>query len=212
MASSWGCLWLSARFTGSIPDGWLFAVALGMQEGRAAAVWRAILPIGIGHVCGGRGRRPRMIVGVVLPDQRAALGRRGDSHRARHPSPRSSPASALRQHAHRARRPDDLVVPDRERARRRADGAADLARMSAAAAGSTAHTCTRSRARDAHVRPRRDRRPQRQLSDRHRHAIAAIVFHKLGVGLLRKAWINLDLIWAAALIATGTLTILLPPA
>jgi hypothetical protein len=36
------------------------------------------------------------------------------------------------------------------------------------------------------------------------------VFHKLGVGLLRKAWINLDLIWAVALIASGALTLLLP--
>jgi hypothetical protein len=41
-------------------------------------------------------------------------------------------------------------------------------------------------------------------------AAAWIVFHKLGVGLLRKAWINLDLIWAAALIVTGVLTALLP--
>src|SRR6476469_2961110 len=29
--------------------GWLFAVALGMQERRGAAVWRALLPLGIGH-------------------------------------------------------------------------------------------------------------------------------------------------------------------
>ena len=42
-------------------------------------------------------------------------------------------------------------------------------------------------------------------------AIAWIVFHKLGVGLLRKAWINLDVIWAVALIASGGLTALLPP-
>src|SRR4029453_3245004 len=29
--------------------GWLFAVALGMQERRRAAVWRALLPLGVGH-------------------------------------------------------------------------------------------------------------------------------------------------------------------
>jgi predicted neutral ceramidase superfamily lipid hydrolase len=40
-------------------------------------------------------------------------------------------------------------------------------------------------------------------------AVAWVVFHKLGVGLLRKAWINLDLVWAVALIASGGLTILL---
>jgi hypothetical protein len=37
--------------------------------------------------------------------------------------------------------------------------------------------------------------------------IAWIVFRKVGVGLLRTAWINLDVIWAAALIASGVLTI-----
>jgi hypothetical protein len=39
--------------------------------------------------------------------------------------------------------------------------------------------------------------------------IAVLVFEKLGVGILRRAWINLDLIWAAALMATGTVTLLL---
>lgn len=39
--------------------------------------------------------------------------------------------------------------------------------------------------------------------------IAALVFEKLGVGILRRAWINLDVIWAAALMATGLLTLLL---
>jgi hypothetical protein len=38
---------------------------------------------------------------------------------------------------------------------------------------------------------------------------ALVVFEKLGVGLLRTAWINLDLVWAAALVATGALTLLL---
>ncbi|HXG32888.1 MAG TPA: hypothetical protein VNJ11_05955 [Bryobacteraceae bacterium] len=36
---------------------------------------------------------------------------------------------------------------------------------------------------------------------------AWLVFAKLGVGLLRKAWINLDRIWAAALIVTGAATL-----
>ena len=29
--------------------GWLFAVALGLQERRRAAVWRALLPLALGH-------------------------------------------------------------------------------------------------------------------------------------------------------------------
>ena len=33
------------------------------------------------------------------------------------------------------------------------------------------------------------------------------MFQKVGIGMLRKAWFNLDLIWAVALIATGILTV-----
>jgi hypothetical protein len=39
--------------------------------------------------------------------------------------------------------------------------------------------------------------------------ISIVVFEKLGVGLLRKAWLNLDVLWAASLIVTGLLTFLL---
>ena len=37
--------------------------------------------------------------------------------------------------------------------------------------------------------------------------IAVLVFEKLGVGILRRAWFNLDLIWAAALVASGAATL-----
>jgi hypothetical protein len=39
-------------------------------------------------------------------------------------------------------------------------------------------------------------------------ATALIVYEKLGVGLLRKAWINFDLVWAVALIVTAVATLL----
>jgi hypothetical protein len=35
---------------------------------------------------------------------------------------------------------------------------------------------------------------------------AVLVYERVGVGVLRRAWINLDLLWAAALIATGLIT------
>jgi hypothetical protein len=38
--------------------------------------------------------------------------------------------------------------------------------------------------------------------------VALIVFEKLGLGLLRKAWLNTDAMWAAALIVTGIATLL----
>jgi hypothetical protein len=34
-------------------------------------------------------------------------------------------------------------------------------------------------------------------------AVALIVYEKLGLALLRSAWINLDVVWCVALIATG---------
>jgi hypothetical protein len=37
--------------------------------------------------------------------------------------------------------------------------------------------------------------------------IAVLVFERLGVGILRRSWFNLDLIWAAALVVTGALTL-----
>jgi hypothetical protein len=33
--------------------------------------------------------------------------------------------------------------------------------------------------------------------------VAWVVYRKLGLALLRKAWLNLDLIWSVALILTG---------
>src|SRR5262249_3274751 len=39
--------------------------------------------------------------------------------------------------------------------------------------------------------------------------IAVAVFEKVGVGMLRKAWFNLDLIWAATLLGTGVICFLL---
>ena len=34
-------------------------------------------------------------------------------------------------------------------------------------------------------------------------AIAVVVYQKVGVEVLRRAWVNLDLIWAGALMVTG---------
>jgi hypothetical protein len=40
-------------------------------------------------------------------------------------------------------------------------------------------------------------------------ALALIVYEKVGLGILRRAWINLNVLWAAALIGTAVLTVLL---
>jgi hypothetical protein len=40
-------------------------------------------------------------------------------------------------------------------------------------------------------------------------SLAFLVFEKLGIEILRKAWVNFDLIWAAALVITGLANIVL---
>jgi len=39
--------------------------------------------------------------------------------------------------------------------------------------------------------------------------LAWVVYRKLGLALLRKTWLNFDLVWAAALVATGLATLLM---
>lgn len=38
-------------------------------------------------------------------------------------------------------------------------------------------------------------------------SVALLVYEKFGLALLRRAWVNLDVVWAAALIVTGCLTL-----
>jgi hypothetical protein len=37
--------------------------------------------------------------------------------------------------------------------------------------------------------------------------IAIVIYEKVGLAILRSAWINLDIIWASALIAAGLLSL-----
>ena len=38
-------------------------------------------------------------------------------------------------------------------------------------------------------------------------AVAVVVYEKLGVGVLRRAWLNLDVLWAVAIITAGAVTL-----
>ena len=38
-------------------------------------------------------------------------------------------------------------------------------------------------------------------------AVAIVVYEKLGLAILRKAWVNLDLVWAVVIVATGVFTL-----
>jgi hypothetical protein len=37
--------------------------------------------------------------------------------------------------------------------------------------------------------------------------VAVVVYEKLGVAVLRQAWINLDAVWAGAFVLAGVLTL-----
>ena len=39
--------------------------------------------------------------------------------------------------------------------------------------------------------------------------VAWVVYRKLGLALLRKAWFNVDLLWAAALVVSGVITLVM---
>jgi uncharacterized membrane protein YdcZ (DUF606 family) len=39
--------------------------------------------------------------------------------------------------------------------------------------------------------------------------IAGLVYRKFGLAILRKAWLNLNVVWAAALVVTGVVTLLI---
>ncbi len=203
----WGMLLVLGAFHGINPGmGWLFAVALGMQESRSAAVWRALLPIGIGHACAvATVIALGILAGVVLPVHAirwpiaGILVMLGVQRLLRHRHPRYGSMrigiagltiwSFLVATAHGA---GLMVLPVWLQLWPEAGGhAAHLHGMTVAsgAAATAVHSAGYLIVSAA---------------------VAGIVFHKLGVGLLRKAWINLDLIWAAALIVTGVLTALLP--
>jgi hypothetical protein len=209
MTTSWAMLMALGAFHGINPGmGWLFAVALGMQERRRGAVLRALVSLGAGHALAVAGAvAAALAIGAVIPIDwlrwplAGVLVSLGVLRFFRHRHPRWAGMrvsmsglmlwSFLMATAHGA---GLMVVPV-------------FVGMSMAGESGHAHHVggTGSGVGIA-------------LLATGLHAvgylavtafIAVLVFEKLGVGILRRAWINLDLIWAAALIATGTLTLML---
>ena len=74
----WAAMAFLGAYHGINPGmGWLFAVALGMQEGSARGVWRAIPPIALGHA---------LAVGSCCSPPRSPICRavwRAEGHRCR---------------------------------------------------------------------------------------------------------------------------------
>jgi hypothetical protein len=208
--TSWVMLVSLGAFHGINPGmGWLFAVALGMQERRRGAVLRALVPLGAGHalaVAGAVG--VALAVGTIVPMRAlrwpiaGVLVSLGLMRFFRHRHPRwvgmrvgmggLTLWSFLMATAHGA----GLMVVPVLVGMSMADGSGHLHHV-AAGTGTTAGAALLATGLHA-------------VSYLAVTALVAVlVFDKLGVGILRRAWFNLDLIWAVALVASGAVTLVM---
>jgi hypothetical protein len=194
--------------------GWLFAVALGMQQQKGSAVARSLVPIAVGHALAiGSVVLTTAFLGMALPlvviryFVAAVLVGLGIYCLVRHQHPRwvrmqvgfrdLTVWSFLMASAHGA---GLMVVPvllgsKTVEAQGRMAGhnhlsptisqtVSPLAGMLATGVHTAAYLAVTG-------------------------LLAWLVYRKLGLALLRKAWLNFDLVWATALVATGLGTILI---
>jgi hypothetical protein len=185
--------------------GWLFAVALGMQQGSPRGVWRALPPIALGHAAAvGAVLLAAGLVQMVVPLAvmkvmvASVLVVLGLYRLWRHRHPRFGGMrvgfrdltvwSFLMASAHGA---GFMVLPF----------VLAMSDPVMAAGGSHVHHLTAV-----------SKVPWMGVLALTLHTLAYllvlafaawIVYRKLGLALLRTAWFNLDLIWAGALVATG---------
>lgn len=214
-ALPWAALLLLGAVHGINPGmGWLFAVARGLQERRSSAVWQTLPPLALGHavaVC--VVVTAAAVVGLVVPGEAlrwfvaAVLLVFGLYRlaRARHPRYGGMQVgfkdltiwSFFMATAHGA---GLMVLPLVMHGGPAPLWAADAARHGAHAAlvsgasggngllAALVHTAGYLLVTGV---------------------VAAVVYRKLGLRLLRTAWINLDVLWAGALIVTAIATPLL---
>ncbi len=190
--------------------GWLFAVALGMQEQKGSAVAKSLVPIALGHALAiGSVVLIALFVGMTLPLAvvryfvAAILVGLGIFCLARHWHPRwvrmqvgfrdLTVWSFLMASAHGA---GLMVVPvllgsTTAQAGGRMGGHTHMASATSPLGGILAtgvHTIAYLAVTGL---------------------IAWVVYRKVGLALLRKAWVNFELVWAAALVGTGLATLLI---
>lgn len=208
-AWAWVTLFLLGAYHGINPAmGWLFAVALGLQKQNDRAVWQALLPIAAGHVLAiGAVLLVAAIAGAALPLHVVRIGvvvllvgfglYRIVS--------RKHPRFGGMQVGFR-----DLTIWSFLMACAHGAGLMLLPVLlgMSGAAGSQ---------HDMHAMAFPGVGTQVLAVAVHTlgyllftGAIAWAVYKRLGLSVLRKAWLNLDFVWATALIATAGLMLLLP--
>ncbi len=208
--------------------GWLFSVSLGLQEQRRAAVWTSLAPLALGHALAIAATiAGAAALGVLVPVRAlrlvaaALLLSFGFFHLMRHRHPRLAGMrvgakdltlwSFLMASAHGA---GLMVLPFLLGTGGEAvDGATQVAGVMGeglnhghalgsgpALAGIAADASVGLTATLVHTAG------YLLMSG----LIAALVYEKLGLRLLRVAWINLNAIWAGALVLTAVITVVWP--
>jgi hypothetical protein len=211
----WLAIFLLGAYHGVNPGmGWLFAAALGMQKKSAGAVWQSLVPIAVGHFTAiGLVVAADVIAGAVLPLLYLKIACAcillvfGLQRLLRKSHPRWGGMqigfrdlciwSFLMASAHGA---GFMLLPI-------------LLKMSAM------HSAANMGLPSLHLHGNAFEGPWTALTALLVHTlgyllvtglIALVVYQKVGLEVLRKAWVNLDLIWAVALIVTAGLTLLTP--
>jgi hypothetical protein len=188
--------------------GWLFAVALGMQEQRGSAVARSLVPITLGHALAiGSVVLAAAFLGMALPQETvryfvaAVLFGLGILSLVRHHHPRWVRMrvgfrdltfwSFLMASAHGAGLmvvpvllPSKTVEAAGPMTCHHLAGVGPLTALLATAVHTTGYLAVTG-------------------------LIAWVVYSKSGLAILRKAWLNLNLVWATALIVTSLVTLLM---
>jgi hypothetical protein len=208
----WVTLLLLGAFHGANPAmGWLFATALGLQERRASGVLRALPPIAVGHaasvaavlVAAGALALviPQFALRIVAAAVLFAFAAYKIATRFRHPTWVGMRVG-----------PRDLTVWSFLMASAHGAGLMLLPVLLRTSATLPSHVTAESHMSMLPAPPSAGAAVAAVAV----HtvgvftvmaAIALIAYRAAGVGILRRAWINLDIVWAAALIAAGVATL-----
>ena len=206
---AWGALFLLGAWHGINPAmGWLFAVALGLQKQSGRAVWQALVPIAAGHVlASGLVVVLAVVAGDVLPLHYvkffvACLLFAFGVYRL---VTKGHPRYGGMQVGFR-----DLTVWSFLMASAHGAGFMLLPVLLGMSVAGVGH--------EMHMQSMNFPGPGAEVLAVTVHtlgylvvtgAVAWVVYAKVGLAVLRKAWINLEVIWAVALIATAGLTLLI---
>jgi hypothetical protein len=204
-AWAWVTLFLLGAYHGINPAmGWLFAVALGLQKKSGRAVWESLLPIATGHVLAiAAVILLAVLAGAIVPVHvlRIAVVITLVGFGIYRIVSKSHPRFGGMQVGFR-----DLTIWSFLMACAHGAGLMllpVLLGMSAMGAGHASHIAAFPSVRLQLLAVAIHTCGYLLLTG----IIAWVVFTRLGVSVLRKAWLNLDFVWAVVLIATAVLTL-----